>query len=170
MTPPEQAMAARLTAIAERLIDEANGYGGDFADLLRDAATELSDLLAHVETLTQQVAELRGAILEPGGWDERCKKAEQETARLTAASSAWREAYEESLQRRDTAEQQRDTALASRDEYQAVYRETADRLDIRTQQRDTARAALKDALRRMSDCARCGARTAAPAQETERGR
>lgn len=66
MTPPEQAMAARLTALvaaAERLIlaEDGSHEKCDAIDALylNFNYREIRADLAHVETLTQQVAELR---------------------------------------------------------------------------------------------------------------
>jgi BioD-like phosphotransacetylase family protein len=109
-----QAIAARLTAIAKRL-DLLNQFGHTRDEI------DLLFLLAHVETLTQQVAELT-----------------EELAGRPVLVTEWQKLTHRAVE----AEQQRDAAIA----------------------------AMKDALQRMSDCARCGARTAAPAQETERGR
>jgi hypothetical protein len=108
-----QAIAARLTALKERF----DNYYYD-TDL---SVADMRFLLAHVETLTQQVAELT-----------------EELAGRPVLVTEWQKLTHRAVE----AEQQRDAAIA----------------------------AMKDALQRMSDCARCGARTAAPAQETERGR
>ncbi len=106
-----QAIAARLTAIAERLKAATQGewyvehpqvyykirvaetqayileqnYGGirdeADADLIANAPADLRFLSAHVETLTQQVAELWLMVAER---DLKIVSQEQENARLTA--------------------------------------------------------------------------------------
>jgi hypothetical protein len=90
MTPPDPARAARLTAIAERL---------DKLEQLTGQSTEHGDvrfLLAHVETLTQQVAMVTGT-----------------SSSIYAAGL---------LQRAERAEQQRDTAHAALREIKADIR------------------------------------------------
>jgi hypothetical protein len=74
--PPEQAIAARLTAIAEKVADRSeNSYGFEWRD-------ELTFLLAHVETLTQQVAGLEHAIADQSA---TFKKVEQQRDTAHAA-------------------------------------------------------------------------------------
>jgi hypothetical protein len=95
--PREQARAARLTAIAERL---------NQLEQLTGQSTTLGDvrfLLAHVETLTQQVAELR--------------QYEMSHSAIIRTQAAYIESYkaqgEAALIRAEQAEQQRDAAHAA---------------------------------------------------------
>ena len=82
MTPPEQARAARLTAIAEQACNGSKGPG--------QIEFEIEELIAaHVETLTQQVAE------------------------LTATNAALSADLNDSLRNEASLEQQRDAAHAA---------------------------------------------------------
>ncbi len=102
----EQAIAARLTAIAEkceRNSDSLLVLGNDYSDVLLDAALVMREASAHVETLTQQVAELtvdRDAF----------KDSEREALKVVAQQYAWRV---EAQQAATKAEQQRDAAHAA---------------------------------------------------------
>ena len=101
MTPPEQARAARLTAIAEIRARQKESYwvpheGTNTSAMLNDVWT----LLAHVETLTQQVAQDGVAF----------QLLRQENARLTARCQVIAALAATSL---GTAEQARDTAHAA---------------------------------------------------------
>jgi regulator of replication initiation timing len=149
VTPPDPARAARLTAIAEleRFAEQLRCRYGDEhycpnCDNSMPTASEClaaaQPLLAHVETLTQQVAQL-SAVKEAlkREHDTRCDerdaarqenarlkdaligsaidrgKAEQENARLTAENAQLRRAYLEARTGMCQAEQQRDTVHAA---------------------------------------------------------
>jgi uncharacterized protein YycO len=97
----EQAMAARLTAIAERLYADLV----DFEDRGHTAAEVVSwltdRLSAHVETLTQQVADARETVdaQRDGVWQAKVETLDMLVQTLVARSKA--------------AEQQRDAAHAA---------------------------------------------------------
>jgi chromosome segregation ATPase len=139
-----QAIAARLTAIAERLENLARwadedvrenakdlrkyqmGHPDQFvspeeiegwADLMDGAVADLRFLSAHVETLTQQVAELQASvrqhIADVAELDDECAALKQENARLTADYDKLLTSWAECKQLKTQAEQQRDAALAA---------------------------------------------------------
>ena len=193
MTSPEQAMAARLTAAVEHL--HALGLD-DAAELLREVGF---DCLSHVETLTQQVAELRAGRVRcrTCGADDaaidkaecyNCRnavchaleEAEQENARLTAEiDAAWFGIdHGFDIESRAELEKQSKTNGFKYGLAQAVHHMW--KRNPKVQQAEQARDAALTSIAKNTCCAGCQeaalvARAAlklmpAPAQETERGR
>ncbi len=187
-----QAIAARLTAIAERL---------DRLEQLTGQSTEHGDvrwILAHVETLTQQVAELTEQREQYHDdavhFASLNTKAEQENARLTADIKGWLKMLYESDANLEQAEQQRDAAHAAlraiKEKATFVYRHPTLEAIV-----TLADAALAASAPQKLTCRQCGQVAVehcdldepgvdhqigcdkmhhefapAPAQETERGR
>ncbi len=131
-----QARAARLTALeAEREIDPYWVFSKQWRDLAHD-------LSAHVETLTQQVADLtkladlrldinKTLTRQHNEWKAQAERAEQKNARLTAENKRLMIAnpdgalcllsdYKEQRTRAEQAEQQRDAAHAALREIRAL--------------------------------------------------
>jgi hypothetical protein len=175
----EQAIVARLTAIAERRRKAVAGDPYPFADI--------DFLSAHVETLTQQVVELKAAAKDDlrvmVEESEQLEQAEQENARLTAdlivAKESMRMMVEnvKSLQLYGKqAEQARDTAHAALTEargYVVAAIPHVGKLDDVLARIDAALAASAP-QKPVGDYMNCPcplcAKPPAPAQETERGR